>query len=384
LYERIRMNFLRRDFIVREPLLVGVLVLITIVFSTLTHSYTAAYDRRRGELGKEWFERGNRELKNNQSAAAIEDFRTALLYAPENWDYRLHLAEALTLANRTNQAFDYYLSLWQSNPRNGPVNLQLARLTARAGQKSEAERYFNGAIFGDWSDHAAEHRRDALFELVNFYLENGDTGQAESQLLILSTILPEDAISHTRVADLYYRVGDDQRALSQYRQAMQINPRYLPAVRGAGEAAFLVGDYHAAQNYLGRVLREDDANAEARKLLGVAQTVLSLNPFEHGIPESEKVRRSLRVFEIAGKRLQSCNVARGTTEFSFHASLLEAWKKWRPNANYSYLTRHADGIDTLFDFSATIEKQTQSLCGEATSQDTALLAIARLHEKEEK
>ena len=378
------MNFLRRDFIVREPLLVGILVLITIICSTLTHSYTRAYDQRRSELGREWFERGNRELKNNNSAAAVEAFRTALLYAPENWDYRLHLAEALTLANRTNQAFDYYLSLWQSNPRNGTVNLQLARLAARAGEKSEAERYFNGAIFGDWAEHAADHRRDSLFELINLYLEQGDTGQAESQLLILSANLPQDPALHTRVADLYFRVGDYQRALEHYRLSLRLDPRYLPAVRGAGEAYFRMGDYHAAENYLSRVTRQDESDVESRKLLGVAQIVLSLNPFEHGIPQSERARRSLRVFEIAGKRLQSCNVAQGTPQSASHSSLLEAWKKWKPSANYSHLIRQADGIDTLFDFSATIEKQTQSLCGEPTSEDSAVLAIASLHEREEK
>jgi tetratricopeptide (TPR) repeat protein len=378
------MDFLRRNVIIREPLLVGILVLITLAFSALTHSYTQAYDRRRTELAKEWFVRGNQELSNNRPTAAIEDFRTALLYAPENWDHRLHLAEALTLANRTNQAFDYYLSLWQSNPRNGTVNLQLARLTARTGETSEAERYFNGAIFGDWTDHAAEHRRDALFGLINLYLEHGNTGNAESQLLILSANLPEEPALHCRVADLYTRVGDYQRALEHYRQSLRLDPQYLPAVRGAGEANFRMGDYHAAQNYLSRVARQDESDAEARKLLGVTQTVLSLNPFEHGIRESEKMKRSLRVFDIAGKRLQSCNVAQGTPESSSHASLLEAWKKWRPNANYGYLSRHTDGIGTLFDFSATIEKQTQPLCGEPTPEDSAVLAIARLHEREEK
>ena len=33
-------NFLKRDLIVREPLLVGMLVLVTIAFSALTHAYT--------------------------------------------------------------------------------------------------------------------------------------------------------------------------------------------------------------------------------------------------------------------------------------------------------------------------------------------------------
>jgi Tfp pilus assembly protein PilF len=378
------MNFLKRDFIVREPLLVGILILITIVFSAVTHSYTQAYDRRRNELGKEWFARGAQQLQNKQSSAAIEDFRTALLYAPADWDYRLHLAEALTLANRTNQARDYYLSLWQSNPRNGTVNLQLARLTAQAGERSEAERYFNGAIFGDWPDHAAEHRRDALFELINFYLENGDTGQAESQLLILSANLPADSALHTQVADLYTRVGDDPRALSQYRQAIRLAPRYLPAIRGAGEAAFRMGDYHAAQNYLARVLRQDESDTQARKLLDVADSVFSLNPYEPGIPRTERTRRGLLDFAVAGKRLQSCHLAQATSGSSTLSTLLEAWKKWKPNANFGHVSRHPGELDALFDFSFSIEKQTQSLCGEPAPEDSALLAIARLRQMEEK
>ena len=124
-------NFLTRDFRVREPLLVGILVVITIVFSALAHTYSQAYDRRRAALGVQWFERGNEELQNNRPEVAIEDFRTALFYDPQNWNFSMQLANALTVADHTDQALNYYLGLWQCNPSSGPVNLQLARLYAR-------------------------------------------------------------------------------------------------------------------------------------------------------------------------------------------------------------------------------------------------------------
>jgi tetratricopeptide (TPR) repeat protein len=143
------MNLLKRDFIVREPLLVSILVLITLAFSALTHAYSQAYDRRRSALGIEWLERGKQEQKNNRHPAAVEDFRIALLYDPQNWDYRMHLADALTEAGQTEQALNYYQGLWQSHPNNGPINLQLAHLGERKGDTNAAERYFNGAIFGD-------------------------------------------------------------------------------------------------------------------------------------------------------------------------------------------------------------------------------------------
>ncbi len=380
------MNVLRRDFVVREPLLVAILVLVTILFSTITHSYTQAYDHRRNLLGQQWYASGDAELQKNRPVAAVEAFRTALLYAPRNWDYRLRLAEALTQAGHTKQAINYYQSLWQINPQNGVVNLHLARFAASAGQVADAERYFNGAIFGVWPENANDHRRESLFELVNFYLQRGDTGQAESQLIILSGNLPEDLVLHARVADLYSKVGDNQRALAQFRQAIQLDPNSFPALYGAGKAAFHLGDYRSAESYLSRAARDDSASPDAKTLLEVTQAASSLNPYEHGLRESEKIQRVLRIFQIASAWLDSCAKSSGSPGSlpPFLTTLEEPWKQWRNNATSRFLTRQPDQIDALFEFSVAIEKQSQSLCGAPTPEDSALLALASARPSDEK
>jgi hypothetical protein len=48
-----------------------------------------------------------------------------------------------------------------------------------------------------------ENRRTASLELIYFYLNRGDSGHAESQLIILSENLPEDPQLHSQVADLF-------------------------------------------------------------------------------------------------------------------------------------------------------------------------------------
>jgi len=376
------MNLLKPDFVIREPLLVSILVLITILFSALTHSYSHAYDRRRATLGVEWFERGKQELENGRPAAAVEDFRTALLYNPRNWDYSMHLADALTQAHHAEQALNYYLGLWQSKPNDGPVNLQLARLSAQKDDVPGAERYFNGAIFGDWAENASANRLTASLEMINFYLERGDSGHAESQLIILSDNLPEDPQLHTRVGDLYSRVGDDQRALKQYRQAAQLDTAYLPAVLGAGEAAFRIGDYHASQAYLSNSLRLDESNTAAKNLLAVIQAVSVLNPYERGVSDSEKAKRALRAFDIAGNRLHSCATGPGSSAAASIEPFLERWKQLKTMANTRFLIQHPEEVDILVDFSASAEKRTQSSCGEPTPDDSALLAIARRETEE--
>jgi len=371
------LNLLKRDYIIREPLLISMLVLLTILFSALTHAYSAAYDRRRISLGQEWYAKGKQELKNSRPATAVDDFRTALVYDPGSWDFSTHLADALMQAGHDDQAANYYLGLWQRSPGNGPVNLQLARLSARKGDTVSAERYFNGAIFGDWPQDSATNRRAATLELINFYLERGDTGHAESELMIVSDNLPEDPQLHNLVAGLFGRVGDEPRALAQYRQVLQLVPQNLPALLGAGEASFRIGDYRAAEGYLTRALHVDDSNDSAKNLLAVVQSVLAINPYERGISEAEKIKRTLLLFDVAGKRLQSCGSGASSIP-----PYLERWKQLTSMANPHFLKQHPEETETLIDFAVSAEKVAESQCSEPTSNDAALLAIARQREME--
>jgi Tfp pilus assembly protein PilF len=366
------MNFLKRDFLVREPLLVSMLVVITIAFSALTHAYTRSYDRRRTALGREWFDRGQLDLANNNSTAAVEAFRTALFYDPHNWDVSLRLADALSQSGQTEQAFNYYQALRQSRPNNGPVNLQLARLSARKGDSSGAERYYNGALFGDWPDKSEENRRAATLELVQFYLDRGDTGHAESQLIILADNLPEDAQLHTQVANLFARVGDDSRAMDQYRRAERIDPNHSAAILGIGEAAFRLGDFHTAQTYLIRAVRVNESDSSANNLLATLQFIFQLDTSEQSLSEPEKIKRALRTFEIAGNRLQSC--ADSSVASSVEPQL-DRWRQLKAVANPRFLTQHPEEMETLVQFSTSSENLTQSECGPLSPEDSAILAI---------
>jgi tetratricopeptide (TPR) repeat protein len=383
------MSFLTRNLVVREPLLISLLVLVAIVSFAFTHAYSQAYDARRNDLGQKWFEHGNQELAANQPAAAVEAYRTALSYMPQNWECRLRLAEALMRAGQNHQAQEYFAGLWQVQPQNGTVNLQLARLAGREGNALEAERYYNGAIFGNWPDDAKDHRRDAVFELIDFYLQRHDLRQAESQLLTLSANLPDDPALQTRVADLFMRVQDYSHALDFYKRAARQDPHNLAALLGAGKAALQLGDYRMAESYSARALHEDSASQDAENLLKLAQTALQLDPFEHGINSSEKARRALRSFEIVGARLNACDQQRGKSTNPAPAnaplaSYLQKWNQWKPNANLTSLAHNPDQADELFDFALQAEQAIQATCGQPAVDDEALLALVRKRSAEEK
>jgi Tfp pilus assembly protein PilF len=380
-------TFLNRNRVVREPLLVSLLVLLAIAFFAFTQAYSKAYDGRRDQLGRQWCQKGDTQMAGDPKAAA-ESYRTALLYLPQSWDCRLHLAQALMSSGEIRQAHEYFSSLWQSQPQNGVVNLELARLAARAGNVTDAERYYNGAIFGEWSSSSESLRQDSMFELIDFYLQRKDTRRAESQLITLSGNLPDSPPQQIHIADLFLRVQDDPRALDFYKRAAHTEPTNLAALDGAGKAAIQLGDYRMAETYLLRASREDASNPEIKHQLELDQGLLRLDPSEHGLLFSEKARRILRGFEIASSRLTACKQKPGTAQPDSAASQLAPYldklAQWQSSANFSFLMSNPDRAEELFDFSLQAEQAAQTLCGPLSVDDEAMLTLTHKHFAEEK
>jgi tetratricopeptide (TPR) repeat protein len=366
---------------------VTILVLMTLVFFSITRAYSLAYDRRREQLGEQWLESARQDMAQNRASTAVESFRTALVYLPQSWECRLGLAEALLRAGQTRQAEQYFESLWQIQPQNGRVNLALARLASLSKNSEEAQRYYNGAIFGDWPDRPEENRRQAAFELIEFYLQRNDKRHAESQLITVSASLPDEPWLQTRVGNFFAATGDFPRALDHFKRAARQQPDNLQALLGAAHSAFELGDFLMAESYAARALQVDGSSTDASQLRDLAQSILQLDPWERGLTSAEKARRALRSYQIAGDRLAACghNVTESAEPaVSPLASSLEKWRKWKPNANLSALLRDPDLADELFDSSLQFEQSTQALCGRTSLQDEALLALARKRSAQDK
>ncbi len=380
-------TFLSRNRVVREPLLVSLLVLLAVIFFAFTQAYSKAYDGRRDALGHQWCQRGDAQMADHNPKAAAESYRTALLYLPQNWDCRLHLAQALMSAGEARQAHEYFLSLWQSQPQNGVVNLELARLSARSGDVTDAERYYNDAIFGDWSGASDTLRLDSMFELIDFYLHRKDVRRAESQLITLAGNLPDSPAQQIHIADLFLQVQDYPRALDFYKRAAHTEPNNLAALEGAGKAAIQIGDYRMAETYLLRAVHQDPSNLDTQHQLQLVQALLDLDPTEHGMLFSEKARRILRGFEIASSRLTSCE-RRPASEQSANvaaplSSYLDKLAQWKASANLPFLIHNPDRAEEMFDFSLQAEQAAQTFCGPPSVDDEAMLTLLRKHAAED-
>jgi tetratricopeptide (TPR) repeat protein len=321
------------------------------------------------------------DLGAGHDDSAVTDFRTALLYARDNYDYQLNLAEALLGLGRTNEAYSYLVNLWERQPENGRVNLDLARIAAQRGQTEQAQRYYHNAIYAVWPGDQERKRRETRLELIEYLLNINARAQAQAELIALEENLGEDPAQQKRVADLFLRAQDYEHALAAYRLSLRTNRHDEAAAAGAGWVAFQLGRYQLAERYLQAAVTENPHDAQSADRLKTVQLVLRMDPFRRQIPMAERNRIVVEAFATAGKRLSSCvtpNASAGSTTAG--ASLADRWAKLKPRISESELRRNPDLVEQAMDLVFEIERQSSATCGAPTGEDLALLLISKLHE----
>lgn len=127
--------------------------------------------------------------------------------------------------HRPQEARAHLLSLWEKEPGDGTLNLELARLAVVWGDTPQAIRYYHAAIYGVWPDNPAEHRLQIRFELSEYLLQHHtvlDAKDAQAELVALAAELPpQDAFAQTRLGTLLVQAGLYARALAAFRNALR-------------------------------------------------------------------------------------------------------------------------------------------------------------------
>jgi tetratricopeptide (TPR) repeat protein len=365
----------------REPLVILVLAVIAIAFFSGVAVISRFYNAAQGARAIEWSDRGSAQLKAGHAQEAVTDFYVALSYSRDNYDYQLSLAQALLALHRTNEAFQYLVGLWQREPENGTVNLELARIYAGKQDVTQALRYYHNAIYAIWNkDDEDVQRRAVRLELTNFLLSRGAHGQAESELIALVGNLPNDPDLMAHVGDLFMQVPDYERALAEYRQSLRLKRKNPAALAGAGRAAFELGRYREAQDYLKAAVAANPGDQRSEQLLDEAQLVLEMNPYRMRLSAASRTRVVMNAFDAAGARLKSC-LASATPTHPTDPALQALNTEWsQMQLRLRRQARNQDLADSAMDLVFRIEHQASTTCGAPQGKDLALLLIAKSRE----
>jgi tetratricopeptide (TPR) repeat protein len=368
----------------REPVILALLSALAIVSFLAVGGLSRMYHAQQEALGNRWFSRGTGDLKDGRFDLAVGDFRAALRYSRDNYDYQLYLAQALIGVKRADEASAYLVNLWEREPENGLVNLELARIAAQKAQTERVLRYYHNAIYATWPGDQEVQRRNTRLELIEYLLGIEAKPQAQSELIALAANLGDDPSLHQRVGDLFLQAKDYEHALAEYRFSLKSDHHNPVALAGAGLAAFDLGRYSLAQRYLQVAVATNPEDKQSADLLNTTELVLQMDPFRRQISADQRNRIVIEAFAAAGDRLKSCTAAVNSTgsnsSETLEQSLVDSWGKMKPTLNERDLRRDPDLAEKAMDLVFEIERQTKTACGAPAGTDLALLLIAKLHE----
>ena len=342
-------------------------------------------------LASRLFGQGQQALQAHVPLKAIDDFRSALSFDPDNDAYQFNLARALEANSRIDEAHSYLVDLWDRKPQDGAVNLELGRLAAQNHSTDRALRYYHNAIYGLWDSDPEANRHQARVELIEYLLRQNGRTQAESEIIAMQAGLSADPQLHAQVAELFTRVPDYERALDQYRRALQLDPKNAGALAGAGETAFQLGRFRTATRYLRAAAAQNSLDAGSRQLLQTASLVLDNNPFQRKLSVRERQSRLRRIFDSASKKLLVCLQAHtggarsntGTQVSNAPAlsadvqELSSRQKELHSKMRHRAFRNDPDSMDELMDFVSSVGQVVPQECGPPLPQDLLLVAQYR-------
>lgn len=370
-----------KPFTRRPSVIFASLVLMAMVAFLGVSRLVNRFHEQEKALARHLYEDGLKEQQAGQPERALGHFRAALSYAHDDFNYQLSLARALRDTGRTAESESYLVSLWERSPQEGAVNLALGRLFAREQLFDRTFQYYHNAIYGFWPNDADKKRRDVQFELIGYLVQHQAYPQAQAELITMASAAPRDPELRLGVAKLFAQAQDYEHALGQFQDVLQMDPGNHAALSGAGQAAFQLGRYRTAQDYLQSVVRADSQNALAVQLLGSAAKVLEADPYAPRISDAERKQRLRSAFQAAGARLDDCAKSKGidlvpSSPPAGLPALKAQWLDMAPKLARLRPPRDGASLDAVMDLVFEIEKQTQSECGNPEGMDQALLLLS--------
>ncbi len=300
----------RRKLLLRDSLTFLSLTLLTIALFTVTLLLFRSFASHRTALGIRWSDRGRVALTDGHPEQAIDSLRTALAYTPGERSYELLLAQALAEAGHTDEAFNYFSGLWETQPGSGFVNLQLARISARKKDPQQAINFYRAAIYGTWEGDGVVRRRDVRLELARYLLSRRDISAARAELLVAEGNADNNSALDMQLGALFEQAGDRTDALETYLKASEAAPG-TPKPFAPPEPSPTTWASSPPRNASSsRRAREPGNNplpdsSEVATLLHNSERILALLP-SRKLSARERVDRLLALKTIARKRLDTC------------------------------------------------------------------------------
>jgi tetratricopeptide (TPR) repeat protein len=376
---------LKRRLILRDSLTFLTLALITVVLFFITFFLFRSFASHRQELGQRWSARGQAAISSGHPDQAIVAIRTALSYVPGQRSYELLLAQALGDAGHTEESYNYFLGLWETEPGNGFINLRLARLAAKKNDTQAAINYYRASIYSTWEGDGILRRRDVRLELAQYLIAQQELSNARTELLIAGGNAPDDVPLSLTIAQLLEQANAPHDALNYYRKVLAQDPKNNTALESAARLEYDSGRFDEAHRLIEQVMHEREAATNQqtitpsdKDMLDNSTRILALAPLKK-LPNNERVARILQARALAKKRFDACSTQVSTLN-GLPTPLQDLTKNWASKdatSNRAALLNDPAHQDATMQLVFDTETQTSKICGAPTGDDALLLQLAK-------
>ncbi|WP_417449715.1 tetratricopeptide repeat protein [Kordiimonas sp.] len=189
----------------------------------------------------------------------------------------------------------FYLAAVEQNPDDFRGHLGLALQALNLGQLEDADkyaadaaalveddpilRYVQGTVarYQQRPEEAEQHLLKAIelhsgnmlayFELINLYIEAGETEKAQGQIDSIYALAPNNPMAQYFTALMLAIEGKEQEAEYVLLRIGDLTRTFPPAARIYGHVAFTLGKYSSAQPYLERFLERAPGDRVTRIML---------------------------------------------------------------------------------------------------------------------
>jgi|GEM_PF-838913 len=266
---------------------------------------------------------GHYLLSENRYEEALPHLRKAITEEPKQLEARMNLALALIKTEQQAEAVEILFEVEQEHQWNPQVQYLLGTHFMGAGNWQKAKEYLEKTL------EEKPDFTDAAINLALVFCEMDQSMEAVRRMRPLIRREPDSARVNFYYGVVLFRHGDYKDALVKYNKALSIQPDYLEAKLGQGEALLKLDQLAEAEQALKTVLEQKPDSLPALSLMALCQ----LQQAEALLEEEADFKLQKQAFLAASNSYE-------------HLLKLDA-KHWRARADLAYIQGRLNSLEAM-------------------------------------
>ena len=203
-------------------------------------------------------------MAEGKKADAEEVLKQAVRDLPHNPDSFLALSNFYYVTGDLDKSVAEYHALYMERPKDMEVKKKYIELLIQAKRYDEARSLDDAILKTNPKDE------DALIYRSQMQISGGDVSDALQTLQTVVKDAPKNVQAHYALGVALQKQGNLERAVSEWRAALGLNPDLLDAQRSIANAAIQQGDMNSLKDATNQMIRLAPGSYEGYALRGLA------------------------------------------------------------------------------------------------------------------